>query len=116
MMIGNVYGKLCINKAKKINKECSKYIVGSVLDVGSGRGYIAKEISKDGKKVQCLDVKDLNLTDLPLKIYDGKKIPFRAKSFDTVLVCYVLHHVDNPISLLKECARVAKKINPSINK
>ena len=109
MMINRLYKKLCINKAKKIHKECSKYIVGSVLDVGSGRGYIAKEISKSGIKVQCLDVKDLNLTDLPLKIYDGKKIPFRAKSFDTVLVCYVLHHVDNPISLLKECARVAKK-------
>lgn len=109
MMISRLYRKLCINKAKKIHKECGNYVIGSVLDVGSGRGYIAKEISKDGKKVQCLDIKDHNLTDLSLKIYDGKKIPFRANSFDTVLVCYVLHHAANPISLLKECAKVAKK-------
>ncbi len=108
-MIKKLYRKLCLNKAGKIHKECSRYIAGSVLDVGSGRGYIAKEISKDGKNVQCLDVKDHNLTDLPLKIYDGKKIPFKANSFDTVLVCYVLHHADDPIRLLKECIRVSGK-------
>jgi len=109
MFINRLYNKLCINKAKHIRKECGRYIVGSVLDVGSGRGYIAKEISKDNKKVQCLDVKDHNLTDLPLKIYDGKKIPFKANSFDTVLVCYVLHHADDPIGLLKECIKVSRR-------
>src|SRR3989338_4783204 len=109
MMISKLYKKLCTNKAKKIHKECGKYIVSSILDVGSGRGYIAKEISKYGKNVQCLDVNDHNLTDLPLKIYDGKKIPFKANSFDTVLVCYVLHHADDHVRLLKECIRVSKK-------
>ncbi|MBI2523136.1 class I SAM-dependent methyltransferase [Candidatus Woesearchaeota archaeon] len=109
MMISKIYKELCTNKAKKIYEECGKYIIGGVLDVGSGRGYIAKEISKYGKNVQCLDVKDHNLTDLPLKIYDGKRIPFKAGSFDTVLVCYVLHHADDPTGLLKECIRVSKK-------
>jgi ubiquinone/menaquinone biosynthesis C-methylase UbiE len=108
-MIKSLYGKLCINKARKIYRESQRYILGSVLDVGSGRGYIAKEIAKAGKKVQCLDVKDLNLTDLPLKVYGGKRIPFKDNSFGTVLTCYVLHHAEDPIYLLKECVRVAKK-------
>jgi len=108
MIFRNIYKKLCINKAKKIFNACGTYVIGSVLDVGSGRCYIAKEISKLGNKVQCLDIKDHNLTNLPLKLYDGKKIPFKANSFDTVLICYVLHHADNPIRLLKECARVSK--------
>jgi|TARA_B100002003_G_C14139221_1_gene547862 ubiquinone/menaquinone biosynthesis C-methylase UbiE len=107
-MLNKVYRKLCIHKAKKIHSECGKYILGKVLDVGSGRCYIAKEISKTRKNVQCLDVKDLNLTDLPLKLYNGSKIPFKANSFDTVLVCYVLHHAENPIRLLKECLRVSR--------
>jgi len=108
-MINKVYRKLCIYKAKKIHDECGKYVLGKVLDIGSGRGYIAKEISKSGNKVQCLDVKDLNLTNLPLKLYDGKNIPFETNSFDTVLICYVLHHAKDPITLLKECARVSRK-------
>jgi len=110
MIFNKLYKKLCIKKAKKICNLCEKYLVGSVLDVGSGRGYIAKEISKKTKKkVQCLDIKNLNLTNLPLKLYDGKKIPFKANSFDTVLLCYVLHHAENPINLLMECIRVSKK-------
>ena len=109
MILKNVYKKLCINKAEKICNACSDYVIGSVLDVGSGRGYIAKEIFKRGNKVQCLDIKGYNLTKLPLKIYDGKKIPFKANSFDTIMVCYVLHHANDPIKLLKECIRVSGK-------
>jgi len=108
-MINKVYRKICIHKAKKIHDECGKYVLGKVLDMGSGRGYIAKEISKSGNKVQCLDVKDLNLTNQPLKLYDGKNIPFETNSFDTVLICYVLHHAKDPIILLKECVRVSRK-------
>lgn len=110
MIFDKIYRRLCIKKAKKICNECGSYLTGNILDVGSGRCHIAKEISKKtGKKVQCLDVKDFNLTDLPLKLYDGKKIPFSTNSFDTVLLCYVLHHTKNPVDLLKECIRVSKK-------
>ena len=109
MIFSKIYKNLCINKARKIYDACGKYIIGSILDVGSGRGYIAKEIStRTGKKVLCLDVNDLNLTNLPSKIYDGKNIPFKANSFETILLCYVLHHDKNPVSLLKECIRVSK--------
>jgi ubiquinone/menaquinone biosynthesis C-methylase UbiE len=109
MILGKAYKKLCINKAKKICNLCRNYTVGKVLDVGSGRGHIAKEISKLGNKVQCLDIKDHNVTNLPLKLFDGNKIPFNKNSFDTVLICYVLHHAHNPIDLLKDCIRVSKK-------
>jgi SAM-dependent methyltransferase len=108
-MIKKIYRNLCIGKAKKICKECGEYLIGNVLDVGSGRGYISREIFKKGHKVQCLDVKDLNMTSLPLKLYDGRKIPFKKGSYRTVMVCYVLHHAEDPIKLLKECIRVAKK-------
>ena len=71
--------------------------------------YSKGNFKKTGEKLECLDVKDLNLTDLPLKLYNDKKIPFSTNSFDTTLLCYVLHHAKNPINLLKEGIRVFKK-------
>jgi ubiquinone/menaquinone biosynthesis C-methylase UbiE len=110
MIIGQIYKKLCLKKAENIFSECKEYILSGLLDVGAGRGYIANRISKEkGMKVQCIDVKDFNMSDLPMKIYDGKKIPYAADSYNTVLLCYVLHHAENPEELLKECIRVSKK-------
>ncbi|MDP6600022.1 MAG: methyltransferase domain-containing protein [Candidatus Woesearchaeota archaeon] len=110
MIFDKIYRRLCIKKAKKICNGCNSCLTGNILDVGSGRCHIAKEISKKtGEKVQCLDVKGPNLTDLPLKLYNDKKIPFSTNSFDTTLLCYVLHHAKNPINLLKEGIRVFKK-------
>ena len=34
-------------KTKKIVNECEEYIIGSLLDVGAGKGYIGKEIQKN---------------------------------------------------------------------
>lgn len=83
----------------------------SFLDVGSGRGYLAKEFEKRlGLKVMCVDIVDLRKTDVPIVIFDGKKLPFADKSFDNVFFSYVLHHAGpNQEKLLKEAKRVAKK-------
>ena len=80
-----------------------------VLDVGAGTGFISKILSKKAR-VTLLDIKDYNQTDLPLRIYDGKKIPFKNKSFDTILLLTVLHYAPNTEKFLKEIKRVANKI------
>ena len=101
---------LCLQKAKKITSHCGKYVKGNVLDVGAGRCYIARELKEKYKiKPTCIDVDDLNETDLKLIVYDGKRIPYKNNKFDTVLLVYVLHHCENPINVLKECKRVCKK-------
>lgn len=100
---------LLLTKAKKINECCKEFINGKVLDVGSGRCYIAKEIqTKNNVKVTCLDVKDLSQTDMGVTVYNGKKIPFKGDEFDAALVAYVLHHCEEPIKVLKEAIRVCK--------
>lgn len=81
------------------------------LDVGSGSGFLAKELEKRlGLKVTCVDVVDGSKTDMPVVLFDGKSLPFADKSFDNILFSYVLHHAGpNQKELLKEARRVAKK-------
>ncbi len=101
---------LVLSKARKITNHCRKFVSGKVLDVGAGRCYIAKHIQERcNVNVTCIDIDNLNETDLKLIVYDGKKIPFASGTFNTVLIVYVLHHCKNPIDVLKECRRVCKK-------
>lgn len=45
---------------------------------------------------------------IPAKAYNGKTIPNDDNSVDWITVCDVLHHTDDPIAILRECARVAR--------
>ena len=81
------YSNLIINYIKKDEK---------VLDIGAGSGYIAEIISKKAD-VTLLDIKNYNQTKLPLKIYDGKKIPFKDNSFDTAMIITVFHYFPQPV-------------------
>ncbi|MBI2651804.1 class I SAM-dependent methyltransferase [Candidatus Woesearchaeota archaeon] len=100
---------LLLTKARKINEACGKYVKGKVIDIGAGRCYIAKELKeKNNVKVTCIDIDDLNLTELKLIKYGGKNIPFKDNEFDTALLAYVLHHCENQLQVLKEAKRVCK--------
>jgi len=92
------------DKLLPLIKENSK-----VLDIGAGRGFVSEYISKKAN-VTLSDTVDYNCTRFPLILYDGKKLPFRDKSFDTGLLIAVLHHAPNPKELLKESQRVCKKL------
>ena len=109
-MISQLAKRLSLIKAKKISEHCKDFIEGNLLDVGAGRCYIAKTLKeKNNIDVHCVDVQDKNKTNLRLTVYDSNKLPFRDNEFGTVLLCYVLHHCENPESVLKECIRVCKK-------
>lgn len=99
--------------AKKMCFECQPFIKkgSKILDLGCGSGIIGKEFQKFFQAdLIGVDVKDLRVFDIPFKIIDGKFLPFPEKTFDVVLVNYVLHHSGDPIFLLKEAKRVGQKI------
>ena len=80
-----------------------------VLDIGGGNGYIGQLINKKAN-VTLLDVFDYNKSELPLIVYDGKKIPVAKDTFDTSIIIGVLHHTLYPERLIKEAKRVSKRI------
>ena len=81
-----------------------------IVDIGGGAGWISQELQiRKNTKNLILDVTNLNQTDLPLVIYDGKNMPFADNTFDVAFLICVLHHCEDPERVLREAKRVVKK-------
>jgi ubiquinone/menaquinone biosynthesis C-methylase UbiE len=82
----------------------------TILDVGAGSGRFGKKMQEElGVKVTGVDVCDYSDGTLPFSLYDGAKLPFPDKSFDSVFFALVLHHTKNQESLMREACRVARR-------
>ncbi len=83
------------------------------LDVGCGRGYLAKELTRAGCAVTGLDIdrpKDYSAGDgYTFTVGNVEQIPFPDSSFDTVTCAHVLEHVRDMERSISELLRVAKK-------
>jgi SAM-dependent methyltransferase len=98
--------------AERMCKEVEDFLIGErILDLGCGSGIFGKKIKeKFEKEVVGIDIVDKRVAEIPFKIYDGKQIPFPKDYFDLVIISFVLHHTQDPVSLLKEAKRVGKRI------
>ena len=85
----------------------------SVIDIGCGRGYLAKEIAKISNNTENVIGLDIEkpLDTEGYKFVQGsiEKIPFPDKSFDKVTCSHVLEHVIDFAACFAELIRVAKK-------
>ncbi|HSA84120.1 MAG TPA: class I SAM-dependent methyltransferase [Patescibacteria group bacterium] len=103
------------NSLEKINKLASCFLnkKETVLDFGCGDLSFAKAFKKKRSSVEItvVDVVDFHNRDKKVTFvhYDGKKLPFKNKSFDTVIAFHVLHHTTDAKKYFKELVRVAKK-------
>ena len=84
---------------------------GTVLDLGCGDGAVAVALMgrRPDLRVEGVDVMLRPTTHIPVTEYNGEKLPFADDSFDYVSIVDVLHHTDDPVVVLKEAARVARK-------
>lgn len=87
----------------------SPFIEGKTLSIGCGNGSVEALINKGIVGVEVLKYENPRI---PIRIYNGKKLPFKNNCFDTVIIAYVFHHVRNEKqihAILKEALRVSKK-------
>jgi SAM-dependent methyltransferase len=80
-----------------------------VLDVGCGSGQFGKALQDFfDVKVSGIDVVDYKNAPIPVALYDGKKIPHPDRSFDLVVLAFMLHHVRHQEEILAEALRVSR--------
>ncbi|MFA7062124.1 MAG: class I SAM-dependent methyltransferase [Pedobacter sp.] len=97
---------------------------GRFLDVGTGTGWIAIGVAKHD---QVCHVVGIDLSDSMLSVAvknsvgegvgsrvtfqrgNASQIPFDDNTFDAVFCHNMLHHIPEPISLIREMKRVVKK-------
>jgi len=81
-----------------------------ILDIGCGDGKIDKLLmQKKDVDISGVDVLVREKTYIPVQKYDGKVLPYDNSTFDTVMFIDVLHHIENPIDILREAKRVVRK-------
>lgn len=100
-------------RSESFYKMINKYITqrDKILDIGVGSCHITHLLKENGYNVTPLDVQNLSqFKNIAPTIFDGRRIPFSASSFDTCLILAVLHHIDNPEEMIKEAKRVSRKI------
>jgi ArsR family transcriptional regulator len=92
--------------------------LGDVLDVGSGDGAAASVLAPHCRSLTCVDI-DARAIELAqerlgrhehvrAQVADVHALPFRAASFDDVLVFHTLTYAARPSDALAECARVLR--------
>jgi ubiquinone/menaquinone biosynthesis C-methylase UbiE len=81
------------------------------VDVGCGNGLIVQHLRQKGYPCAAVDVADLSIVpDVSVTVYDGLHLPYEARTFDAALLLTVLHHTPDPIPVLQETTRVAKRL------
>jgi SAM-dependent methyltransferase len=82
-----------------------------VLDVGCGDGLLAKSLceKRPDIRIDGIDVMARGQTHIPVRVFDGLRIPYEDNGVDVALLVDVLHHSENPMTLLREAKRVARQ-------
>lgn len=113
-VIGALHGSLVFNRRVRVLSEhlaAQMPQAAAILDVGCGDGQIdvAIKTARPDVSIEGVDVLVRPTTHIPVTKFDGTTLPFPDASFDIVQFVDVLHHTDDPMVLLREARRVARK-------
>lgn len=108
----NIMDFLKRKRSEKIASWIEAYLNSGekVVDIGAGDCFLSNSLrQRCGIEIFPVDIADYSRSSIKTIIYDGKTIPFPDDYFDSALVLFVLHYVKDPLMVLREAQRVAKK-------
>lgn len=85
---------------------------GLLADVGCGSGTVSAAIAALRPDVipEGFDVLLRPGCAIPARAFDGRRFPLPDGAAASALLVDVLHHAEDPVALLAECARVARVV------
>jgi SAM-dependent methyltransferase len=112
-LVGRIHGGFVRDRRVSVlGKHLAQFVApdAHVLDVGCGDGALAARLHslRPDIRIEGVDVLAREHTAIPVRLFDGARLPYADASVDTVLMVDVLHHTDDPLMLLRESARVAR--------
>ncbi|MFC1584830.1 methyltransferase domain-containing protein [Fibrobacterota bacterium] len=107
-----------IKRASDVSKHCLSKLLANVegdkvLDAGCGRGFLAQRLSGD-YQVHASDLfipvkLPKRLGGVRFQAASVENLPYKDRSFDTVICSHTLEHVKDPQAAVQELRRVSKK-------
>lgn len=82
-----------------------------LLDAGAGTGHLTEAFRERGHDVCALDASFGMLARNPAPVRllgDAARLPFRDGAFAAAVEANLLHHVPDPVAVLRELARVSR--------
>ena len=106
-------GYVVSRRARVLCRHLSEVIPSSarVLDVGCGDGLLTALVGQQRPDLtlEGMDVLVRPSARIPVRSFDGRVLPYGRASIDVVLFIDTLHHAEDPMGLLREGVRVARR-------
>jgi SAM-dependent methyltransferase len=113
-LIERIHGEYVHNRRVRVLRDHLVVLIpqdARALDVGCGDGLLDHLILQERPDIELRGIDTLvrEQTHIPVDAFDGLVIPHANASFDVVMFVDVLHHTEEPLVLLREAVRVARK-------
>ena len=110
-------GRFTKKPKKKMLSLCGLPNGGKVLDVGCGNGSLINAISQKstvsayGTDITPNMIEECrkNYPQIDFTVSSGEKLMYEDNFFDMITICYVLHHLNNPMKFFEEAQRTIKR-------